>query len=110
IFRSSNAAAKAYVGDLEDVYDHRCNLRGLSKRKRITDSAGTWTSLPRVMICAAAPAPAPEAAPIAAPLPPPAIAPITAPSAATPPVYSAVRLLAPTPSLPFSTRSLVSIR
>src|SRR6266850_4401272 len=90
------------VGILEDAQDQRRSLRGRSNRKRITDSAGTWTSLPRVMICAAAPAPAPEAAPMAAPFPPPAIAPMIAPSTAPPPTYLPVRAFPPTPSCDFA--------
>ena len=45
---------------------------------------------------------------MAAPFPPPAMAPMIAPSAAPPPVYVAVRLLAPTPDFPCFDKSDVS--
>src|SRR6266850_8430821 len=95
------------VGVVKDSQDQRRSLRGVSNRKRNNDSAGTWTSLPRVMICVAAPAPAPEAAPIAAPFPPPAIAPMIAPRTAPPPTYLPVRAFPPRPSLRLCSSSSV---
>src|SRR3984893_1484929 len=104
---ASVTAGVVNLGILGEPQDQRRSLRGLSKRKRMTDSAGTWISLPRVMIGAAAPAPAPEAAPMAAPFPPPAIAPMIAPSTAPPPTYLPVRALPPTPSLRLCSSSSV---